>query len=589
MLPRAGGRRKWPLADIRRRILPFVPLVAVLGLLASLLEGAGIGLFVPLLALLLNEPAAANLPEPLRAIASLFTGTSVANRTLVLGAGIVGLILLKNVVQAVNECLLVSIKGRIGRDIRNGLAEALLSVDYAFFLKQNAARLTRIVSTDSWYVVEAAHSALTLIPATTALLVFGALLALLNFKLFLVVAIGGAAIQGSIYLFERRQQRLSYEFTASTQDLWQRHLTVLQAPRVIRLFGQQRREQQRAAAAIERLWQSLRATSYLNAIVQPAVDALIALLFLTVLLAGYWSGMSIPAITAFLLLMTRAQPHAKTIGRARIGIATYQGSIHEVDWLMSQGKAVRTVVASDSDPRLDRPISFDNVSFAYPNGGRGLDQASFTIDPGVTTALLGESGAGKTTLINLLCRLVDADSGTIRLGDEAIDTIDPASWRRRIAIAGQDSDLVTGTVAENIAYGRPDAPFVEIEAAARATGADAFIAALPQGYDTPVGPQGINLSGGQRQRVGVARALLLNPDLLIFDEATNAVDALSDMEIMKLASEHHHFRTLVIVSHRKTTVAACQSGIVLDQGKVVEAGPLAGLAYFRQMAGDPTG
>jgi len=589
MLPRAGGRRKWPLADIRRRILPFVPLVAVLGLLASLLEGAGIGLFVPLLALLLNEPAAANLPEPLRAIASLFTGAGVANRTLVLGAGIVGLILLKNVVQAVNECLLVSIKGRIGRDIRNGLAEALLSVDYAFFLKQNAARLTRIVSTDSWYVVEAAHSALTLIPATTALLVFGALLALLNFKLFLVVAIGGAAIQGSIYLFERRQQRLSYEFTASTQDLWQRHLTVLQAPRVIRLFGQQRREQQRAAAAIERLWQSLRATSYLNAIVQPAVDALIALLFLTVLLAGYWSGMSIPAITAFLLLMTRAQPHAKTIGRARIGIATYQGSIHEVDWLMSQGKAVRTVVAPDRDPRLDRPISFDKVSFAYPNGGRGLDQASFTIEPGITTALLGESGAGKTTLINLLCRLVDADSGTIRLGDEAIDTIDRASWRRRIAIAGQDSDLVTGTVAENIAYGRPDAPFVEIEAAARATGADAFIAALPQGYDTPVGPQGINLSGGQRQRVGVARALLLNPDLLIFDEATNAVDALSDMEIMKLASEHHHFRTLVIVSHRKTTVAACQRGIVLDQGKVVEAGPLAGLAYFRQMAGDPTG
>ena len=589
MLPRAGGRRKWPLADIRRRILPFVPLVAVLGLLASLLEGAGIGLFVPLLALLLNEPAAANLPEPLRAIASLFTGAGVANRTLVLGAGIVGLILLKNIVQAVNECLLVSIKGRIGRDIRNGLAEALLSVDYAFFLKQNAARLTRIVSTDSWYVVEAAHSALTLIPATTALLVFGALLALLNFKLFLVVAIGGAAIQGSIYLFERRQQRLSYEFTASTQDLWQRHLTVLQAPRVIRLFGQQRREQQRAAAAIERLWQSLRATSYLNAIVQPAVDALIALLFLTVLLAGYWSGMSIPAITAFLLLMTRAQPHAKTIGRARIGIATYQGSIHEVDWLMSQGKAVRTVVAPDSDPRLDRPISFDKVSFAYPNGGRGLDQASFTIEPGITTALLGESGAGKTTLINLLCRLVDPDSGAIRLGDAAIDTIDPASWRRRIAIAGQDSDLVTGTVAENIAYGRPDAPFVEIEAAARATGADAFIAALPQGYDTPVGPQGINLSGGQRQRVGVARALLLNPDLLIFDEATNAVDALSDMEIMKLASEHHHFRTLVIVSHRKTTVAACQSGIVLDQGKVVEAGPLAGLAYFRQMAGDPTG
>jgi subfamily B ATP-binding cassette protein MsbA len=589
MLPRAGGRRKWPLADIRRRILPFVPLVAALGLLASLLEGAGIGLFVPLLALLLNNPASASLPEPLRALTTLFSGASLQNRTILFGGAIVGLILLKNIVQAVNECLLVSVKGRIGRDIRNGLAEALLSVDYTFFLKQNAARLTRIVSTDSWYVVEAAHSALTLIPAATALLVFGMLLALLNLKLFLIIVVGATAIQGSIYLFERRQQGLSYEFTASTQQLWQRHLTVLQAPRVIRLFGQQRREQQRAAAAIERLWQSLRATSYLNAIVQPSVDALIALLFLTVLLAGYWSGMSIPAITAFLLLMTRAQPHAKTISRARIGIATYEGSIREVDWLMSQAGPVAAVSAPDRGPRLDRPISLDNVSFAYPNGSRALDQVTFTIEPGVTTALMGESGSGKTTLINLLCRLVEPESGAIRLGDEAIDTINPAIWRRRIAVAGQDSELVTGTVAENIAYGRSDATVAEIEAAARAAGADGFIAALPQGYDTPVGPHGINLSGGQRQRVGVARALLLNPDLLIFDEATNAVDALSDMEIVKLASEHHHFRTLLIVSHRKTTIAACQRGIVLDDGKVVEAGRLEDLAYFRTMAGDPDG
>jgi subfamily B ATP-binding cassette protein MsbA len=589
MLSRAGGRRTWPLADIRRRILPFVPVVAALGLLASLLEGAGIGLFVPLLALLLNNPASASLPEPLRALTNLFSGASLQNRTILFGGAIVGLILLKNIVQAVNECLLVSVKGRIGRDIRNGLAKSLLSVDYAFFLRQNAARLTRIVSTDSWYVVEAAHSALTLIPAATALLVFGVLLALLNLKLFLVIVIGAAAIQGSIYLFERRQQRLSYEFTASTQLLWQRHLTVLQAPRVIRLFGQQRREQQRAAAAIERLWQSLRATSYLNAIVQPSVDALIALLFLTVLLAGYWSGMSIPAITAFLLLLTRAQPHAKTISRARLGIATYEGSIREVDWLMSQAAPVASVGAPDSDLRLDRPILFENVSFAYPNGSRALDQATFTIDPGITTALMGESGSGKSTLINLLCRLVEPESGVIRLGDQAIDTIDPACWRRRIAVAGQDSDLVNGTVAENIAYGRPEAAVAEIEAAARAAGADGFIATLPQGYDTPVGPHGINLSGGQRQRVGVARALLLNPDLLIFDEATNAVDALSDMEIVKLASEHHHFRTLLIVSHRKTTIGACQRGIVLGEGKVVEAGPLEDLAYFRTMAGDPGG
>ena len=273
--------------------------------------------------------------------------------------------------------------------------------------------------------------------------------------------------------------------------------------------------------------------------------------------------MSIPAITAFLLLLTRTQPHAKTISRARLGIASYQGSMREVDWLISQGAPMTAEAVPRDDLHLDRPIAFEGVSFTYPNGGRAIDQASFTIEPGTTTALLGESGSGKTTLVNLLCRLIEPQSGEIRLGGEPIDPIDPASWRRRIAVAGQDSDLVNGTVAENIAYGRPDAAMAEIEGVARAAGADGFIAALPRGYDTPVGSQGLNLSGGQRQRIGVARALLLKPDLLIFDEATNAVDALSDMEIVRLATEHRHFQTLLIISHRKSTIAACEHGIVL--------------------------
>lgn len=586
MLRRAGGRPKSPLPDIRRRILRFVPLVAALGLLASLLEGAGIGLLVPLLGLMLDNNASTSMSGPLRAAATLFNGVSLQERTILFGAAIIGLILLKNVVQALNECLLVSIRARIGGDLQNGLAKSLLAVDYPFFLEQEMAHLTRIVSTDSWFVVEAVDSALALIPAVTALLVFSVLLALLNFKLFLLILVGGAVVQGTVFLFERRQQRLSYQFTASSQLLWQCHLTLLQAPRTIRLFGQQQREQQRAAAAIERVWQSLRAAGYLKAIINPTVDVLLALVFLTLLLVGYWSGMSIPAITAFLLLLTRAQPHAKTISRARLGIATYEGSLREVDWLLSQGASATTPSGPREDLRLDCPIAFDRVSFAYPNGSRALDQVTLTIEPGTTTALIGESGSGKTTLVNLLCRLVEPQSGEIRLGDEPVETIDPASWRRRIAVAGQDSDLVNGTVSENIAYGRPDATAAEIHAVARSAGADGFIAALPQGYDTPVGFQGINLSGGQRQRIGVARALLLNPDLLIFDEATSAMDALSDMEIVKLAIEHRHFRSLLIISHRKTTIAACQHGLVVQDGKVIEAGPLSDLAYFHGMAGE---
>jgi subfamily B ATP-binding cassette protein MsbA len=312
---------------------------------------------------------------------------------------------------------------------------------------------------------------------------------------------------------------------------------------------------------------------------------LVAFLFLTVLLAGYWSGMSIPAITAFLLLLTRAQPHAKTIARARLGLASFESSLREVDWLLSRKEAVRGKDRREPIPRLDRPISFEEVCFSYPNGATALDRVTFTIEPGVATALMGESGAGKSTLVNLLCRLLEPQSGTIRAGADPIAQFDADSWRARMAVAGQDMELVSGTVAENIAYGRPEASAEEIEAVARAAGADRFIAGLPQGYDTLVGPQGLNLSGGQRQRVGVARALLLNPDLLILDEAVSAVDALSDVEIVKLAKEHRYFRTLLVISHRKTTIAACEQGIVLQGGKVTESGPLGGLAYFRTMAG----
>lgn len=585
MLRRAGSPGRAPLAAIRRQILPSVPLVAGLGLLASLLEGAGIGLFVPLIALMLGGGAAATSPEPLGSLLSWFSDSGLERQTVLLGAAIVGLIILKNVIQALNEGLLASICARMGRDLRNGLAKSLLSVDYSFFLVQDKARLTRIVSNDSWVVIEAVESALALIPAVTALIVFSLLLAWLNLKLFLLVLVGGAAVQAVMSLLERRQRRLSKAFVESSQQLWHHHLTMLQAPRVIRLFGQQEREEQHAEHAIERLWRSVRATNYLNAVVHPAVDSLIALLFVTLLLIAFWSGMSIPAITAFLLLMTRAQPHAKVISRSRLGLASCQHSLEEVDWLIAQAKPLAGSTGPSRRVRLDRPVTFKNVSYTYPDGSRGLEQVTVVIEPGKTTALLGESGSGKTTLVNLLCRLIEPQAGTIRLGEEDAGAFDAAEWRARIAVAGQDSDLVSGTVAENIAYGCASADRAEIETVARAAGAHDFIMALPKGYDSWLEGQGLNLSGGQRQRIGIARALLRKPDLLIFDEATNAVDALSDREIVDLATEHRYFRSMLIVSHRKTTVAACDNGIVLGDGKIIEAGPLGDVAYFRGMAG----
>jgi subfamily B ATP-binding cassette protein MsbA len=575
----------WPQVPGFRKVAPLLPLVVALGLVASILEGAGIGLFIPLLSLLLSKSIPAGLPLPIKTVATTFGGYDPQSRTFILAGIIFGLILLKGVVEAANEILAGNIEGRVASELRNRLADQLLGLDYTFFLKQHATRVRNIIATDNWFVLDAVHSMLALIPAVAALVVFAALLAWLNLKLFLIVLVGGTVLETALHLVSVRQERLSAELTSSIHLLWERLSTLAQVPRVIRLFGQQQRERERTDEAVERLRRNTMATRNLKAVVHPMMDAMIALLFLVVLLAGYWSGMSLPTITAFVLLLTRAQPHAKTISTARLGIASFHGSLGEVQWLLSQPTGSEAV-AAPGDVRLDVPIVLKGVSYVYPNGNRALDRVTMTIPSGTTTAIIGESGSGKTTLVNLLCRLFEPTSGEIRLGPAAADQFDVGLWRKRVAVAGQDTDLVSGSVAENIGYGCAQASNSEIEDAARAAGAEAFIRRLPEGYETQVGAQGISLSGGQRQRIALARALLTQPDLLILDEATNAVDAITEAEIMKLIAEHRYFHTLLVISHRKTTLAACEHGIVLDHGKVVEQGSLSRLSYFRRMAGD---
>jgi subfamily B ATP-binding cassette protein MsbA len=208
-----------------------------------------------------------------------------------------------------------------------------------------------------------------------------------------------------------------------------------------------------------------------------------------------------------------------------------------------------------------------------------------TIRPGVATALVGASGAGKSSFVDLIARLAEPQSGTIYHGDEPIGSFEAESWRSHVAIAGQNVELVDATIAENIAYGVPGASRSEIEEAARAAGASSFIESLRDGYATQLGFAGLKLSGGERQRISLARALLRRPDLLILDEATSAVDALAEQEIMELLASKRWFHGALVISHRRSTLALCEDGIVLDSGRLVEAGRLRSLDYYRRMTG----
>lgn len=217
-------------------------------------------------------------------------------------------------------------------------------------------------------------------------------------------------------------------------------------------------------------------------------------------------------------------------------------------------------------------VHFEGLSFGYETDKPVLQDIDLLIHPRQTVALVGRSGSGKSTLVKLLFRYFDPQSGRILIDGQDVRRLDVTSYRRRLAIVHQEVDVFNGTLLENLTYGNPQACFDEVEEACRVARVDEFIDRLPQGYFTVVGEKGVRLSGGQRQRLGIARALLMNPDVLVFDEATSSLDYESERSIQLAMHSILGTRTTLIIAHRLSTVREADKIVVLDEGRIVEVG-----------------
>jgi ATP-binding cassette subfamily B protein len=244
---------------------------------------------------------------------------------------------------------------------------------------------------------------------------------------------------------------------------------------------------------------------------------------------------------------------------------------------------MQTPVGTDAASLSDSPdavrhyeftgkVHFEHLSFGYDKNRLVLNDINLLIEPNQTVALVGRSGSGKSTLVKLLFRYFELQSGRILIDGHDIRNLDVTGYRRRLAIVHQEVDVFNGTLLDNLTYGNPNATEEQVQFACQVARVDEFIHQLPKGYLTVVGERGVRLSGGQRQRLGIARALLVNPDVLIFDEATSSLDYESERSIQLAMRSILGTRTTLIIAHRLSTVREADKIVVLDQGQIVEVG-----------------
>jgi ATP-binding cassette subfamily B protein len=290
---------------------------------------------------------------------------------------------------------------------------------------------------------------------------------------------------------------------------------------------------------------------------------------------GIWqvsrNEISVGVLTAFLAYISRFYTRLDSMSRI---VSVTQKAASGAKRIFDILDHVSSVPEATNPVHLEKvtgKIEITNAGFRYGNR-TVIKNINLTIQPGEMIGLVGHSGSGKSTLVNLMCRFYDVSSGSISLDGINIRSLPIAEYRRNIGLVLQDPFLFFGSIADNIAYGKPDASRAEIVSAARAAHAHEFILRLPHGYDSLVGERGHGLSGGERQRISIARALLIDPHILILDEATASVDTETEKEIQKALDNLVQGRTTIAIAHRLSTLHKANRLVVLDQGEVVEIG-----------------
>jgi len=472
---------------------------------------------------------------------------------------------------------------RVLQDLRIQLFAHLQALSIGFYSRRQAGVIISRLTNDvqaldqlvSDGVVTLFGASLTLVGTAVILVVLDWQLALLTFLIFPVLGIGSFAFR----IISADAYRATREKVAAITAYLQETLSGV---RVVRVFGQERRHERVFSGLNDENRAANMTTVNLNAAYFPAVEFLSALVTAGILLYGglqaIQGDVTVGVLVAFIAALNNFFDPIQQLSQL---YTTYQAGMAALDKifeLLDEEPDLRDRPGALALPRLRGELRFDHVSFAYaPGGENALTDIDLDVPAGQTVALVGSTGAGKSTFAKLAARFYDPTEGAIRVDGHDLRDVQARSLRAQLGIVPQEAFLFSGTILDNLSFGRPDATLDEVEDAARAVGAHDFIAALEHGYETEIGERGIQLSAGQRQLVAFTRALISDPRILVLDEATSNVDIHTETRIEEGLRLLLAGRTAVVIAHRLSTIRGADRIVVLEHGRIVEQGTHAAL------------
>jgi len=469
---------------------------------------------------------------------------------------------------------------RIVADLRKATYAHILTLDPAFFLMTKTGEVLSRLTTDIQIVENLLTTSISVALRNVLMLIGGlAYMIVVSPKLTGLVLVTFPFVIAPLFLFGREVRKL----TASTQDQFAAAIghagETLDALEIVQAFGREKSGAQRFGEAVEGSFRTSLRRMGARALMTGAAIALVfggvVWIFWLGVSSALTGAMSWGVLFQFVFLAVMTAGSVGALGETWGDVQKAAGAMERVSEIL----AARPTIAAPAHPiPLPTPargeVSLEGVTFAYP--GRpdlpALRGLNLHVKPGERVALVGPSGAGKSTVFRLLLRFYDPQSGTVRVDGVDVRDAEPAAVRARMALVAQDSPLFSGSAADNVRFGREDASDADVVAAVQAAQAAHFLAALPQGMDTPVGERARSLSGGQRQRLAIARALVREAPILLLDEATSALDAENERLVQQALDAAMTGHTTLVIAHRLATVLKADRIVVMDEGRIVEQG-----------------